>query len=647
MFVPNSRSLSTLVALSLFALLLMVVAFTPLNQARSGGISSSDSSNGCKCHSGNSPDSQVIPTLEGLPQRYQADTTYQLYINFTGGPAAGGSNHGGFNIKVNGGTLAVRSGDTTVQTRSDGSLTHTSAGNDQRFWEVDWTAPDNTDSNVTFTLQVNSVNGDGSANSADRWNRLVVKVSGSITDAAVSELNAPSSSDVDTPVDLTVMVENVGNEQLAAHELVTTVLLDDDEVWNGTYQIETLAAGAIDTIEAQWPGGGEGTYTIQAAVNYDGDTNTDNDMLETDIEVVLNLTDVAVTLEGVPLKLLEQTPVTFTSQVENLGTIDLNDVVVGVTLVGTSNQYRLDNQTIASLTAGGDTDLDWDWAGGAPDSYMVSVISYLEDDVAVNDRDQANLEVTVNLTDVGVSLAGVPADTTDNNSITFTVTVVNEGTIELSGATLTAEALEGATQDWTADEDLPDLAPGANLSRDLTWPGGTAGTYTLKVTVSHPWDSVSGNDMVQATVTVTAPDLPDGTVWTVGVTGLDFVPADLEIEVGDTVNWVWTDSSAPHNVAESENAGSNTYLAGGFRSGDVVSTLDYSVTFDTAGTFYYLCEPHATSGMKGTIVVGDAEPDPDPDPDPTADGDDSPGLLALELLAVMALVAMAMQLRRR
>ncbi|MCB2204575.1 T9SS type A sorting domain-containing protein [bacterium] len=90
------------------------------------------------------------------------------------------------------------------------------------------------------------------------------------------------------------------------------------------------------------------------------------------------------------------------------------------------------------------------------------------------------------------------------------------------------------------------------------------------------------------------------TTHTVVNSGFSFSPSSLTINVGDTV--VFNLGSA-HNVVEVSqatwNANGNTPLSGGF-------TLPFgggTLIFSTAGTEYYVCSPHASSGMKGTINV--------------------------------------------
>ena len=468
--------------------LLALVVLVPLNEARSGGISSSDSSNGCNCHSG-SADAGVTPTLEGLPDRYTADESYRLYLNFTGGPAAGGSNHGGFNLKVNGGTLAPVSGDSTVQSKGDGSLTHTSAGNDQRTWEADWTAPGTTDSNVTFTLQVNSVNGDGSANSADEWNRLTVKVPPSIVDVALDDLVMPGNTGEDEAVDFSLTVSNLGNEVLEEVDVMATMILDDTEVWNDTYRVTELQADEETQVNGQWPGGPEGDYTLEVTVDHEGDADDSNDWLEGELTVAEVYLDITVRIVNAPTEGLEDENTTFGVLVDNPGTEDVDDVVVNVSLFRSSTLVWSDNDTIAQLLSGENTTLIWTITWEEPGSHMLEASTDFSDaNMANNEFTFGSIPVIANVTDGAVTVLVVPQTADANTTVTFNVTIENLGTILLEGANLTAEALLNGTVVWDHSVNLVDLEPGSNVSISLTWPGGNEGNYTLRVILSHPWD---------------------------------------------------------------------------------------------------------------------------------------------------------------
>lgn len=83
-----------------------------------------------------------------------------------------------------------------------------------------------------------------------------------------------------------------------------------------------------------------------------------------------------------------------------------------------------------------------------------------------------------------------------------------------------------------------------------------------------------------------------------------FDPVILEVEVGDNVIFVWGNGS--HNVAQVSDSDSNDYNSG-FYSGSPQVGGNWSLPADfTAqdGTLYYVCEPHATMNMRGSIIVG-------------------------------------------
>ena len=85
---------------------------------------------------------------------------------------------------------------------------------------------------------------------------------------------------------------------------------------------------------------------------------------------------------------------------------------------------------------------------------------------------------------------------------------------------------------------------------------------------------------------------------TVDSTNLRFYPNSLTINEGDSVRFMWGGEFLPHNSVE-EN--------GVFDSGEPAREVDYLYTFDfeQAGVYNFLCEPHESVGMDGTITVLD------------------------------------------
>jgi len=92
------------------------------------------------------------------------------------------------------------------------------------------------------------------------------------------------------------------------------------------------------------------------------------------------------------------------------------------------------------------------------------------------------------------------------------------------------------------------------------------------------------------------------TTWIVVNSGFTFSPATITITQGDSVNFVLASMHTATEVSlASWNANSNTPLSGGFNTpfgGGLVEPAQLGV-----GTHYFVCSPHAGSGMKGTIIV--------------------------------------------
>lgn len=75
-----------------------------------------------------------------------------------------------------------------------------------------------------------------------------------------------------------------------------------------------------------------------------------------------------------------------------------------------------------------------------------------------------------------------------------------------------------------------------------------------------------------------------------------FAPAAIRITPGTTVTWKWI-GSGTHNVVAK---------GGQFNSGAPETGATFEHTFETTGTILYYCKPHRTLGMKGAIVVEEA-----------------------------------------
>jgi len=90
----------------------------------------------------------------------------------------------------------------------------------------------------------------------------------------------------------------------------------------------------------------------------------------------------------------------------------------------------------------------------------------------------------------------------------------------------------------------------------------------------------------------------DGEVVIISVdsTNLRFSPSEVTLNEGDTIRFFWSGELLPHNAVESD---------GLFDSGEPSRNVDYSYTFNVGenGTYEFVCEPHESVGMVGTVNV--------------------------------------------
>lgn len=101
----------------------------------------------------------------------------------------------------------------------------------------------------------------------------------------------------------------------------------------------------------------------------------------------------------------------------------------------------------------------------------------------------------------------------------------------------------------------------------------------------------------------------DGNVVTVRMEGKKFIPEQITIRSGDTVEWVNEPNGHKHQVttdpeqAMDTNNVSMPKNAKPFDSGTVKPGESFRYRFTVPGTYRYTCPPHEMSGMTGTVVV--------------------------------------------
>ena len=101
-----------------------------------------------------------------------------------------------------------------------------------------------------------------------------------------------------------------------------------------------------------------------------------------------------------------------------------------------------------------------------------------------------------------------------------------------------------------------------------------------------------------------------GDITVVGMNDkLRFIPNEITINVGDTLEWR-NIGAIPHTVtADPRRMPSSTNIklpngAEAFDSGWVVRGKSYRYTFSEPGIYRYICLPHERAGMLGIVIVG-------------------------------------------
>ncbi|DAC51770.1 MAG TPA: hypothetical protein D7H97_01265 [Candidatus Poseidoniales archaeon] len=175
------KYLSAVLILVSFGLLLVPTTMG-YNPGMDGGLNTGVAGSGCTCHGLQTEG--VVPNLlmVGENVTITEGNTYTLEISFTGGPVVSGENQGGFLIDVDSGSMGAPGTDVLAQ---GSEATHSEVGNDQRSWQIEWTA--GSLDVAEFTLRTNSVNGDAQASDDDDWNMATFYLTsdGSITQTLI------------------------------------------------------------------------------------------------------------------------------------------------------------------------------------------------------------------------------------------------------------------------------------------------------------------------------------------------------------------------------------------------------------------------------------------------------------------------------
>jgi hypothetical protein len=163
---------------------------------------------GCLCHGDR--DQSTTVWIEGLPESYESNTTYNFSITVESETVAVNPNGsiGGFRMLIVGGSITFDESAGLIQ-ELDGGWTHTESGNRVRSWNLSFVSPEDNASYVDFTIFGNAVNGN-QASSEDAWNSLTLRLPGVEYDGEIFSDQADGFSPMDYTVGLVSMIALVG-----------------------------------------------------------------------------------------------------------------------------------------------------------------------------------------------------------------------------------------------------------------------------------------------------------------------------------------------------------------------------------------------------------------------------------------------------
>lgn len=162
--------------------------------------------------------------------------------------------------------------------------------------------------------------------------------------------------------------------------------------------------------------------------------------------------------------------------------------------------------------------------------------------------------------------------------------------------TITIQPGESVT--WTNNDDKPHTAMGAGWDTGTIEPGASAtvvfetgGSFAYACQF-HPvmtgTVAVQGQDSTPVATPAASPAADGDSVC---IFNLAYEPETLTVAAGTTVTWT-NDDNLPHTATSAD---------GEFDTNTIAAGATAEVTFDTPGTFAYVCAFHP--GMSGTIVV--------------------------------------------
>ncbi len=168
---------------------LLIGSSSTLTQASHLGVGNA-ANEGCQCHAYSSS-TEIF--LEGIPQRFESNTTLNVTLRINSDVELNEDHHaGGFRLEYIGdGSIGILDEEKTKFL--DGYLTHTENGSMHRSWQFEWKTPENNSTSVQFKIFANAVNGNNQS-SGDGWSSLSITIPGMLSN---EEFNSHTEQEIE------------------------------------------------------------------------------------------------------------------------------------------------------------------------------------------------------------------------------------------------------------------------------------------------------------------------------------------------------------------------------------------------------------------------------------------------------------------
>ncbi|MFC1953368.1 CARDB domain-containing protein [Chloroflexota bacterium] len=335
---------------------------------------------------------------------------------------------------------------------------------------------------------------------------------------------SPENPSKDAIVTISAMIKNQGDGRAIRSQLSFYI----DGSYRSIQYVESLEAGESATVEFTWTAG-QGNHLIQMVID-EGNTVSESNETNNEKSATISSLDpdlIIQTITWSPVNPLVGTNVTFTVTIMNQGDGKAINPLVAFHV----DDERLDSKSLGVLASGETSDTTFIWLA-QPESHDIELI--VDPGNSILESNENNNKKTADVPGIfpDLSIANItwtPAEPSVGETVTFSVSIVNQGRIFASSTTYSYYV---GSQD-SGNKKAPSVAANSSIIDTFTWVarGGTnLVRVVLDTTNKIAEENESNNEMI---VTFSGTKLPD-----LAIQNLSWSPANPL--VGETMTFLVT-----------------------------------------------------------------------------------------------------------